>query len=414
MLRLMFFGASVAFIGIFFILENNPVLVPSSEQSGILLNEGSSGHVSSAELGSNTFMIAAALWMFYRFVSCASWAASAKLVAPELDAAVSDSDEKGTSETVPRRDDQAHEQKPPQRSANSSASKPFFSFLGIASKSGTIVGMLLLGYLMRFTSASKIWLITGLVMLLWATNLMRKGVLRETAVGGGKEKVNPPNGNQANESPTSPRTRSPHPLANATTSEAIMYFLSSPRVYQVSLFMSCTTILTELQSHFPTILMDLLDVDASNAAIASAAYSAGYVTFVLIAGFVYGPLSQTQRAYFLFAHYFLGVAALFWFAFVSITSVYQAAFTVFLMGGFAPTYYIPYSPFCLKHGGKYSGTLMGMLDTVSFGSTVVMHACIRGFAATHGWDQTFVTLFGVSCVGLVGIGSYAFARDTEV
>lgn len=379
-------------------------------------------------------------WNLYRGASCSSWASIGKVI-----------------------DD-----------------RNFFSWLGMASKLGTILGMITLGYLMKFIGL-QVWFLTGIILGIWSFYLYWNKDLKDFRnfnatyanvkdIKNTKEsrniqelkdlkELNQGNTDSVNEEfsvkkvPSEAKLRKDpitlstdtssyskgnnlgkendtstsklktetllnhkaHPLDGKPTIDALKYFLVSTNVYYVAVFMTCATVLTELQSHFSLFFMNALEMEPTNAVVCSSAFSFGFVISILLVGFLYITLEQKKRSWYLVSHFSLSLISIMILAFFEIQSPYIASLNVFFIGfGLAPTYYVPYSSFCAQYGGKFSATLMGLIDTVSFGSSVILHANVEYIALLYGWQFVFKILTCVAIAGILSLFAYVFSDDVKI
>ena len=201
----------------------------------------------------------------------------------------------------------------------------------------------------------------------------------------------------------------PHPLDDATLSQALVSFARSPRVWLICISVMCLTVLMEFQSFIPIYLQETFGLTTGIAAITSSAFPVGCLISVLAGGFVFDLLSKKKRIFVLGGMMVFSVLcvalllALPTFGMSGNLGLWPALLAIMLFGlTIAPCYYIPMSVFAVDFGGIRCGVLIGLIDAAGYLAAMAFDF-LGGAVADEvdGWHQFLTILLGVSILGSV-------------
>ena len=203
----------------------------------------------------------------------------------------------------------------------------------------------------------------------------------------------------------------PHPLDDATLSQALASFARSPRVWLIGISVMCLTVLMEFQSFIPIYLRETFGLTTGIAAITSSAFPIGCLISVLAGGVVFDLLSKKKRIFVLggmMVFSVLCVALLLVLPTLSMPGslgLWPALLAIMLIGlTIAPCYYIPMSVFSVDFGGTRCGVLIGLIDAAGYLAAMAFDFLGGAVAdGVDGWHRFLTILLGVSILGSVAL-----------
>lgn len=205
----------------------------------------------------------------------------------------------------------------------------------------------------------------------------------------------------------------PHFLEGKTTGEATMVFLSSPRVWLISLSMALTTILMDFLNFIPVYLSESLGLEPGAAGKATTVFPAGCFVAVLAAGFLYDKLSKPQRVFAIGGLLFSGGISLgvLWalprLGLSPEGSIQVAKLAIFFFGiAVAPAYYLPMSVFAISFGGPFCGFLICLFDMYGYAGAFIFNYLGGSLAQLYGWNVFLLTLLGITLTSACSISGF--------
>ena len=263
-----------------------------------------------------------------------------------------------------------------------------------------LAGGVLLAVSWRFVIAASVVITGGVLLLLFL-------ILKQCPADAGLEVV--ASSNEADQ-------KRPHPLDDATLSQALVSFARSPRVWLICIIVMCLTVLMEFQSFIPIYLQETFGLTTGIAAITSSAFPIGCLISVLAGGFVFDLLSKKKRIFVLGGMMVLSalcVALLRAIPKLHLAGdfgLWPALFAIMLYGlAIAPCYYIPMGVFSVDYGGRRCGVLVGIIDDAGYLAAMVFDF-LGGAAADEvdGWHQLLNILLSVSVLGSATLPLFLF------
>ena len=269
--------------------------------------------------------------------------------------------------------------------------------ISTASRSGTIIATLGLGFLLQYLSWQQVLFVAGLigVSMVCVWFFVVKEVPAE-APSPVKEKE-----------PVSDQHKGHH-LYNKTLRFALFDFLKSKRVWLIFLAMMGLTIMVDFLNFVPMFIKETLNISSADAVMTASAFPIGSFIAVLVGGYIFDKLST--QAMTKVVGVFLAIAVLclliiFKLSYFelslskNILVVYICLFTF----GFsvAPAYYLPMSLFSIRYGGPFSGILISILDLGGYFATAVF-GLVAGRVADlpMGWSKLLILLMIMGIITL--------------
>lgn len=204
-----------------------------------------------------------------------------------------------------------------------------------------------------------------------------------------------------------------HDLDGQTTGGAAMAFLTSPRVWLISISMALTTVLMDFLNFIPLYLSESLGLEAGPAGKAATAFPAGCFVAVLAAGFLYDKLSKNQRVFAIGGLLLTGIGSLLllWalpsFGLDQNTGYLISMAAIFMFGvAVAPAYYLPMSVFAISFGGPFCGFLICLFDMFGYAGAFLFNYFGGGLAQTYGWNVFLMTLVGLTLAATVTVSAF--------
>ena len=256
-----------------------------------------------------------------------------------------------------------------------------------------VLGSLLLAVSWRSVIAASAVITGGVLLVLFR-------ILKQCPADAGLEVV--ASSNEADQ-------KRPHPLDDATLSQALVSFARSPRVWLIGISVMCLTVLMEFQSFIPIYLRETFGLTTGIAAITSSAFPIGCLISVLAGGVVFDLLSKKKRIFVLggmMVFSVLCVALLLALPTLGMTGnlgLWPALLAIMLFGlTIAPCYYIPMSVFSVDFGGTRCGVLIGLIDAAGYLAAMAFDFLGGAVAdGVDGWHRFLTILLGVAILGAV-------------
>jgi MFS transporter, OPA family, sugar phosphate sensor protein UhpC len=238
------------------------------------------------------------------------------------------------------------------RSYHSSQHGRAWGYIATASRFGTIVATLGLGFLLNYLPWQHILYLAaslGVIMcVIWHFGA------REQIVEFKKEESLPDEQSQEQVA----QEHIDHPLYNTTLRFALFDFMTSARVLLIFFAMMGLTIMTDFLHFVPIFIKETLSLSDANANMTASAFPIGAVVAVLAGGYVFDTLSKrtTTKVIGVFLALavlcILGIYQLTSFSFSQSTNIVIVYICLFGFGvSVAPAYYLPMSLFSIKYGG---------------------------------------------------------------
>jgi sugar phosphate permease len=196
-----------------------------------------------------------------------------------------------------------------------------------------------------------------------------------------------------------------HPLHNADTFKAILFFVKSSRFWLISLGVAALAVLFEFQVFIPIYLSQTFDLEPATAGMASAVFPLGCLIAVFSGGFVFDKLSPKNLIFVMGGTLVISIICLLTLRFLGTTELnaqLELILTICLIFVFgmaiSPAYYIPMSVFSIGFGGKHCGLLVGLIDAIAYFGAMIFDF-VGGAVANKedGW-QDFLSILIVTSI----------------
>ncbi len=292
-----------------------------------------------------------------------------------------------------------------------------WSIVSMSSRVGTVVGGVLISWLLLSASWRTVFLAAAAPAMLVAVLVWF--VLKERPEDVGLSLVQPGDdescsrGGVANssgdDSASDTQQEVVHPLDGTTLGQACLVFVRSPRVVLMALSMMLLNILMDFINFLPIYLSESLSFSDSKAAlIGSTVFPAGMFAALALCSVGYDWVSKKQLVRIIGA--LLAVACLcitiLWklptfdldsgeAAVVSMTTIFVLGFAV------SPAYYLPMSVFSVSFGGKHSGFLVSFLDIFGYMGSFFFAFFGGAIAEDHGWHVFLFLLLVVASLSFL-------------
>ena len=291
-----------------------------------------------------------------------------------------------------------------------------WSIIAMSSRVGTVVGGLLISWLLLMVPWRVIFLCVAAPALIVA-------VVVWTVLKDRPEDI-PPSHSAQSEKPTpstnaQPEAKPPHPLDGTTLRHACIVFLRSPRVILISLSMLLLNILMDFINFLPLYLSETLSFSDSKAAlVGSTIFPAGMFAALIACGLGYDRISKKQLERVLgglLATACLCVAILWKLPSYNLSGGEHLAVSmsaIFVLGfAVSPAYYLPMSVFSVKFGGEHSGFLISSLDIFGYFGSFVFAYFGGSIAEEHGWSAFLFILLIVAAISCLAMTAFLRLDD---
>lgn len=200
-----------------------------------------------------------------------------------------------------------------------------------------------------------------------------------------------------------------HPLNGTSLPQGLLAFAKSARVYWVVLMLMMLTCAMAFLDFLPAYLLEVYELDESQAAMASSVMPLGSLLGLLLAIAAYDRFSKRELRVLLTAMLLLATACIFVLqnladAGLSDAARFWSALALIVIFGVstAPAYYIPMSIFSIEFGGPHSATLVSLIDMFAFAASASFGFLAGRLAAgAGGWDSFMSLLIGVGMTAAV-------------
>jgi OPA family sugar phosphate sensor protein UhpC-like MFS transporter len=272
-----------------------------------------------------------------------------------------------------------------------------WGYISTASRTGTIVATVGLGFLLSILPWRQVLYVAGsigiLMVLTWLFLVKEAPVTAQT---------------DGQEAHPGPERYSDHSLQGKSLKFALLDFLTSKRVWLIFLAMMGLTILMDFLYFVPIFLKETLNLSDSDAVMTASAFPVGAFVSVLIGGHVFDSLPAKAVTRILGG--FLSIAVLCIAVVLNLphlglsssSTIYVVYVCLFGFGfSISPAYYLPMSIFSIKYGGPYSGALISILDLGGFFAGGLF-AIGSGILADMemGWNKVLTLILVVGIVTL--------------
>lgn len=287
-----------------------------------------------------------------------------------------------------------------------------WAILSTSSRASVFLGTLLFGYLLsHFHWRTVAFISTGTALLIY---VLCQLFLRErpemTAPGGAAMTANT---TSDLEKTTTANARTgasaPHPLDGTNLWQGLSAFAKSPRVYWVVLMLMMLTCAMAFLDFLPAYLLEVYNLEDSQAAMASAVMPLGSLLGLLLSIAFYDRFSKRQLRGILTLMLICATGCIFILQSLAgydlgDTMRFGLALSLIVVFGVstAPAYYIPMSIFSIEYGGPHSATLVSLIDMFAFAASASFGFLAGRLAAgAGGWDSFMNLLLAIGMAAAV-------------
>lgn len=215
-----------------------------------------------------------------------------------------------------------------------------------------------------------------------------------------------------------------HRFHEKSLNYALLDFLKSKRVWLIFLAMMGLTVLMNFLDFVPIFLKETLNMTSSDAVMTATAFPLGSFLAVLIGGYIFDSLSPkaitkimgTLLTISVFC--ILLIINLSYFELSMAQNINVVWFCLFTFGfSISPAYYLPMSIFSIKYGGPYSGALISWLDLGGYFAGAVSSFTVGWLSdQIDGWHKVLYMLVGLGIITLVltVLFLYGEAKEDEI
>ncbi|NQZ88972.1 MAG: MFS transporter [Colwellia sp.] len=196
-----------------------------------------------------------------------------------------------------------------------------------------------------------------------------------------------------------------HPLHQADTFAAILFFIKSRRFWLISLGVSSLAVLFEFQVFIPIYLSQTFDLAPAQAGMASSAFPLGCLIAVFTGGFIVDKVSKKKLIYVMGSTLVVAILCLLslrYLGTVEFEAGFELALTIGLIFAFgfaiSPAYYIPMSVFSISFGGRHCGLLVGLIDALAYFGAMIFDFVGGAVANKEGGWQDFLSILIVTSI----------------
>ena len=271
-----------------------------------------------------------------------------------------------------------------------------WGYIATASRFGTILATLGLGFLLHFLtwkhillSAASIGIIMSIIWYIWV-----------------QEKPNEDHLDEGLQNPVAQYIG--HPLYNKTLKFALLDFLKSSRVCLIFFAMMGLTIMTDFLNFVPIFIKESLNISDAGAVMTASAFPIGSIVAVLAGGHIFDALSKKSMIKVIGCSLALAVFCILViynvpnFSFSSSINILVIYVSLFVFGlSVSPAYYLPMSIFSIKYGGPFSGILISILDIGGYFASAVFGIITGRVADSMGWGRVLLLLALTGVITLV-------------
>eukprot|EP00698_Gefionella_okellyi_P023995 TRINITY_DN8354_c0_g1_i1.p1 TRINITY_DN8354_c0_g1~~TRINITY_DN8354_c0_g1_i1.p1 ORF type:complete len:480 (+),score=91.98 TRINITY_DN8354_c0_g1_i1:109-1548(+) len=194
--------------------------------------------------------------------------------------------------------------------------------------------------------------------------------------------------------------------------QTMLRIVKEPRFWLICAAYACLTLVYEFESFTPLYLSDAFGVPARVAGIAAAASPGGSVVSLAVSGFLLPRLSLRWNAIVTLSLCMLTLPLLGLLMMVttipSMHNVSVAVVLVFFLGfSIAVPFFIPFSVFSMKFGGKHgNGTLVGLIGAAGYTAAMLFDLVSGHLSQDLGWVYVLAVLAGAAFLACVLMGAF--------
>jgi len=201
-------------------------------------------------------------------------------------------------------------------------------------------------------------------------------------------------------------THNAHPLDGTSLTQALLRMASSMRFWSVIVMLMALTCAMAFLDFLPAFLLEVHQLSASDASMASSALPMGSLLGLIGSIFLYDRLSKRTLRYVLPTMLLISVGCIFAIKNLALLGLPQestlhAVIVLIILFGtmIAPAYYIPMSIFSIEYGGPHSSTLVCLIDMAGFAASASFTFIIsRVISGSGGWPVFMDTLIVTTAI----------------
>jgi len=294
-----------------------------------------------------------------------------------------------------------------------------WSILSTSSRASVVLGTLLFGWLLSYMNwrwvgitAAVIALLIGALCYFVVKEKPSDPKFLEGDDGGGDDVE------YAAEMDLALENKRTHPLNGLSLGEALLAFSRSFRCWLVVIMLMTLTVLMAVLDFIPMYLMQVYQLSAANATMASAAFPIGSLTGLIASIFLYDRFSKKGLRRVLSVMLALATSCVLTLKFLpglgfdSQTNFFAALVMIFGIGFMiSPSYYIPMSIFSIEFGGPFSATLVCLIDAFSFVASATFNFVGGRLSEGEGaWDAVMMVIIAVAVIATLSVWGFTNAE----
>lgn len=293
-----------------------------------------------------------------------------------------------------------------------------WSIISTSSRASVVLGTLLFGWLLGFmnwrwvaVTAAVLALFVGLVCYFTVDDKPSDPKFLEGDDGGDDAE-------RAAEMAQALENKRTHPLNGLTLGGAVLAFAKSGRCWLVVIMLMSLTVLMAVLDFMPMYLMQVYQLSAADATMASSAFPIGSLAGLIASIFFYDRLSKKGRRRVLSAMLAVATACVLALKFlpglgfdshtnylVALVMIFGIAFMI------SPSYYIPMSVFSIEFGGPFSATLVCLIDAFSFTASATFNFVGGRLSEGEGaWDGVMMVIITVAAIATLSVWGFTNAE----
>ena len=294
-----------------------------------------------------------------------------------------------------------------------------WSILSTSSRASVVLGTLVSGWLLNFmnwrwvavTSAVIAFLI-GVLCYFTVDEKPRAPKFLEDDDDGGDD------AEHAAEMARALEKMRTHPLNGLTLFGALLAFAKSIRCWLVVVMLMTLTVLMAVLDFIPMYLMQVYQLSAAKATMASSAFPIGSLTGLIASIFFYDRFSKKDLRRVLTVMLALATACVLTLKFLpglgfdSQINFLVALVMIFGIGFMiSPSYYVPMSIFSIEFGGPFSATLVCLIDAFSFAASATFNFVGGRLSEGEGaWDAVMMVIITVAVISTLSVWGFTNAE----